>query len=152
VSIAIRHALIVSAVAFALNLAWENAQCTLFFVHTRGDATEWDMFVATVGDVVLTWIAYAAVATVSRRWLWGLEPWRGAEWAGMTAAGLVLSVAVELYALGTNRWAYTPINPTIPGTPISLLPVAQLVLLFPVTFALARAAAGRDGTRGAAAR
>lgn len=33
---------------------------------------------------------------------------------------------------------YTAINPLVPGTSVSLLPVAQLLFLFPLTFWLSR--------------
>jgi hypothetical protein len=43
------------------------------------------------------------------------------------------AVAVEKYALATGRWRYTAINPLIPLLKVSLLPVAQLMILTPVS-------------------
>ena len=56
----------------------------------------------------------------------------------LLGVALALSASVESWALATSRWAYTNINPRVPGTPISVLPVAQLLLLFPLTFWLSR--------------
>jgi len=96
------------------------------------------MVLATLGDVAMTWMAQGAVAVVSRRWLWLLEPWRWRQWGALLGAALTLSVLVESWALANSSWAYTAINPRVPGTPISALPVAQLLLFFPLTFGLSR--------------
>jgi len=128
------HACSVTGIAFVLNYLWENIQCPLFFIHRGGNAGQIAMVVATLGDVAMTWMAHGLVAAVSRRWLWLLEPWRWRQWAVLLGAALAMSGFVESWALATSRWAYTAINPRVPGTPISVLPVAQLVLLFPLTF------------------
>jgi hypothetical protein len=132
----VRHALWLSALAFALHYVWENAQCSLFFVHGPGEATQLAMLRAAAGDVVLTWIAQVAVAAASRRWLWMLHRWRLREWVVLEAVAVVLSVAVEVYALARGRWTYTPLNPRLPGLDVSIVPVLQLALLFPLTFHL----------------
>jgi hypothetical protein len=132
------HLCAVTGSAFVLNYLWENMQCPWFFIHRGGNAGQIAMLIATLGDVALTWMAQGLVAAVSGRWLWLLEPWRWQQWAVLLGAALALSVFVESWALATSRWAYTDINPRVPGTPISVLPVAQLLLLFPLTFGLSR--------------
>ena len=86
----------------------------------------------------MTWMAQGFIAAVSMRWLWLLAPWDWRQWATLLGAGLALSVLGESWALATSLWAYTAINPRVPGTPISVLPVAQLLLLFPLAFLLSR--------------
>lgn len=147
------HAFFVTGIAFCLNYLWETIQCPRFFIHLDGEATPSGMVIATLGDVAMTWFAQAVVAIFSRRWLWLLERWRWQQWTLLLAVALVSSFLVEYWALDSERWAYTNINPRIPGTPISALPVAQLVLLFPLTFGLSRLllrltekSAGRAGT------
>jgi hypothetical protein len=132
------HACAVTGSAFVLNYLWENIQCPWFFIHRGGNGGQIAMIVATLGDVVLTWMAQGLIAAVSRRWLWLLGPWHWRQWAVLFGAALGLSVLVETWALATSRWAYTDINPRVPGTPVSVLPVAQLLLLFPLTFWLSR--------------
>ena len=132
------HACVVTGSAFVLNYLWENIQCPWFFIHRGGNPGQIAMVFATLGDVAMTWMAQGVVAAVSRRWLWLLEPWRWRQWVTLLGAALALSVFVESWALATSRWAYTAINPRVPGTPISVLPVAQLLLLFPLTFGLSR--------------
>jgi len=132
------HACSVTGSAFVLNYLWENMQCPSFFIHRGGNTGQIAMVTATLGDVVMTWMAQGLVATVSRRWLWLLGPWHWRQWATLLGVALGLSVLVESWALATSHWAYTAINPRVPGTPISMLPVAQLLLLFPLTFGLSR--------------
>jgi hypothetical protein len=132
------HAASVTGSAFVLNYLWENMQCPWFFIHRGGSAGQIAMVVATLGDIAMTWLAQGLVAVVSMRWLWLLGPWHWRQWAMLLGTALVLSVFVESWALATSRWAYTAINPRVPGTPISVLPIAQLLLLFPLTFGLSR--------------
>ncbi len=132
------HACSITGSAFVLHYVWENLQCPWFFIHRGGNTGQIAMVIAALGDVALTWVAQGLVAIVSRRWLWLLGPWRGRQWATLLGAALALSVLVESWALATSHWAYTAINPRVPGTPISALPVAQLLLLFLLTFGLSR--------------
>lgn len=132
------HALSVTGSAFVLHYLWENMQCPRFFIHPGGNAGHSAMVLATLGDVAMTWIVQGLVATVSKRWLWLLGPWRFQQWALLLVAALVLSFLVESWALATSRWAYAVINPRVPGISISALPVAQMLLLFPLTFGLSR--------------
>lgn len=126
-----------SAVAFTLHYAWENVQCGPYFVHASPNATQVDMVRATLGDVVMTWLVYAAVAFAVGRWDWPFDRWDWRQWATLLGAGLVISIAVERYALATARWSYTANNPGIPLVDVSVLPVAQMVLLLPSTFGIA---------------
>lgn len=132
------HACTITGSAFALNYLWETMQCPWFFIHRGGNTGQIAMVIATLGDVALTWMAQCLVAAVSRRWLWLLGPWRWRQWATLLGAALALSVLVECWALATSRWAYTAINPLVPGTRVSMLPVLQMLLLLPLTFGLSR--------------
>jgi hypothetical protein len=132
------HALCLTGTAFLLHFLWESVQCPLFFVHRAGDATWFSMVRATLGDVLMTWIAQVVVAVVSKQWLWSLRRWGRRQWAALLLVALAMSVAVELYAVEAGRWSYTSIHPLLPGTPVGLLPVAQLLILFPLTFVAAR--------------
>jgi hypothetical protein len=132
------HALSVTGSAFVLHYLWENMQCPRFFIHTGGNVGQSAMVLATFGDVAMTWIAQGLVAVVSKRWLWVLGPWRFRQWAMLLVGALALSFLVESWAVATSRWAYTVINPRVPGMSISVLPVAQMLLLFPLTFGLSR--------------
>jgi hypothetical protein len=133
-----RHAVLVSGLAFVLHYAWEYVQCELFFVHRASPADPWSMLQVTGGDVILTWIAHLVLTALTGRWLWLRKTWTLRMWLALQGAALALSIPIELYALATDRWAYTAINPRLPLLGVSLIPVLQLLLLFPLTFLLAR--------------
>jgi hypothetical protein len=130
------YTLLVSVLAFVLHYAWEFIQCSLF-IHLSNPATPVGMILPALGDVVLTWVAQLAVAAVSGRWLWPKQRWPAWIWGTLILTALILSVSFEVFALSTDRWAYTDAQPIVPGTTIGLTPVLQLLLLFPLTFALA---------------
>ncbi|MFN2337812.1 MAG: hypothetical protein ABR544_02440 [Gammaproteobacteria bacterium] len=134
----LRHAALLAVPALPLQYAWENVQCRLFFVHRANPADQWSMLQAAGADVLLTWVAYLVVATLTGRWLWLHGRWTPRLWLALLGSALVLSVSIELYALATQRWEYTDINPRLPGLGVSVIPVLQLLILFPATFGLAR--------------
>lgn len=131
-------ALALMPLAFGLNFAWEYAQCRAFFVHGELPVTAAAMRIATLGDLALTGLAYLGVAALARSWRWPLEAWTARVWTGLLGLALVASIGIELNALATGRWSYTAAAPRLPFTPVSLLPVVQLLVLFPLSFGLAR--------------
>jgi hypothetical protein len=134
----LRHAALLAVPALPLHYAWENVQCRLFFVHRANPADQWSMLQAAGGDLLLTWIAYLVVATLTGHWLWIQQRWTARVWIILLGTALVMSISIELYALATQRWEYTAINLRIPGLGVSVVPVLQLMILFPVTFGLVR--------------
>lgn len=129
---------LVGAVAFVLHFVWEVVQCRLFFVHLELPPTWSGMLGATGGDVVLTFLAYVLVAVGTRDWRWHLRRrWRLSAWLILELAALTLAVAVERMGLEMRRWAYATDVPMLPGFGVSLVPTLQLLLLFPMIFAVA---------------
>lgn len=138
-----RFVALLSTIAFVLHFAWENVQCAAFFVHATSAPTQVDMVRATLGDLAMTWLAYATVALATRSWNWPFRRWTCKEWGALVGTALVMSVAVERLAIASGRWSYTANNPRVPGTDVSVLPVAQLLLLLPLSFWLTAWIAGR---------
>ncbi len=50
----------------------------------------------------------------------------------------MLIVLIELLALAKDWWHYAERTPLLPFTSVSAIPVAQLMVLFPLNFGLAR--------------
>ena len=91
---------------------------------------------ATFGDVVLTLIAYGAVAAVARDQDWLRSPSRR-QMLLLVASGLAMTVVLEaLMVYVWARWAYQPVMPLVFG--IGLAPLVQWMLLPPLTLWLAR--------------
>lgn len=132
-----------AAVSFALHFIWEYAQCEAFFVHVRGPATIGAMLRATLGDLALTLLAWLGTTLIAWNKNWALHRWTPRVWMSLFGLALVLSVSVELHAQAMGWWVYTERAPLLPLTPVSVLPVLQLLLLFPLSFGLARGVALR---------
>jgi hypothetical protein len=126
--------------AFALHFAWEYLQCQAFFVHGTVPSNWGEMVRATLGDVLLTVLTYAGVAAITHNSTWGIERWPWRVWISLLGFALTLSVALELAALADGRWSYTDAAPRLPLTPVSIVPILQLLTLFPLSFTVARAA------------
>lgn len=130
--------IIVSIVSFFFHLIWEFSQCIPFFVHGDPEPSYLSMIQATLGDVLLTWISYLGVALISKNLLWILEKrWKWSWMFTLICIAFFLSITIEVYALRTGRWSYTDINPLFLNR-ISIVPVLQLLILFPATFFLSR--------------
>ncbi len=126
----------VAVVSFFLHFIWEMVQCPLFYVHGNLAPTAPAMLVATAGDVFLTVSVYIVIAFTSKKSNWLSNRWTSRQWLTVETAAVLLSVAVEKIGLYLNRWSYKAITPTLPVVEVSLVPILQLMILFPATFAL----------------
>ena len=123
--------------AFFGNFAWEMAQMPLFRMRNpSGWAMLGECTQATAGDAVLTLMAYgvAALCHRRRRWLLAPVPIEGAVFLGV---GVAATLALEWWNVTVRHsWAYSATMPTVAG--IGLAPLAQWVILPPLTLWLAR--------------
>ena len=119
------------------HFAWEMAQMPLY----RMDApTGWRMVggctQATVGDVIMTLLAYAVAARVTRRRLWLAAP-RPVGLAAFLGAGLAMTLGLEWWNVSVKHsWAYSADMPSVAG--IGLSPIVQWIVLPPLILWLAR--------------
>ena len=56
----------------------------------------------------------------------------------MEGIALLSSISFELFAQTRNVWDYNDLAPLIPGLEISVVPVFQFLILFPLSFALTK--------------
>jgi hypothetical protein len=92
---------------------------------------------AAVGDVVITWAAYALAAGIVRDPWWLVANHRGRPLIVFLGAGLVMTVGLEwLNVYVWRRWAYSPDMPAVLG--IGLAPIVQWLLVPLATLWLAR--------------
>jgi hypothetical protein len=124
---------------FLPHFVWEILQVPLY-EHMHA-SRHWSAVLqcsrATVGDVVITWTAYAVAAgRVQDRWWLGASHW-GRPLTVFLGAGLVKTVVLEwLNVYAWRRWAYSPDMPVVLG--IGLAPIVQWLLVPLVTLWLAR--------------
>lgn len=123
-------------VSFGLHHAWENMQCEPFFNHPKTNYMAADMLIAALMDVAVTYIVFAIISYSSGSWKWIIKPWTTKQWVIMSGTGLILSVSFELFAKVTNSWSYSELAPIVPVLEISLVPVIQFLILFPISFGI----------------
>lgn len=124
----------VAIFAFLLNLTWEFAQVPLF--AGMPSAEHWQAILvcgrATLGDVVITLIAFWAVATSVHTRAWVLRPTAG-QLTGFVAVGILITVLMEWLATQfLQRWTYADAMPVIPLLGVGLSPLLQWVVLPPI--------------------
>lgn len=116
-------------VVAALHFGWEMAHSRWF---ASMDAlpfwtATWQCARATLGDLVITAVAFMIAAATARSILWPLKDHFLPAAAIFVATGLAITVGYEIFALSTGRWRYDETMPTVAG--IGLLPLLQWLLL-----------------------
>lgn len=107
-------------VSLILNLLWENAHAALYVHYQGGAITEYILLRAALVDAIIITvlvIPFLSVHTLRTR------PWV------LIPLGIVVSVLIEWWALGSGRWAYTAGMPIIPLLGVGLTPTIQLGIL-----------------------
>ena len=115
-------------ITFALHFAWEMAQHNLYLQMQSMPfwrATAWCVR-ATVGDLVITTIAFSAAAMSGGRH-WPLIRRRLFPALIFLTVGILITIGYEIYAVSTGRWAYDEQMPQILG--IGLSPLLQWIVI-----------------------
>ena len=121
-----------SAIAFALNLAWEIAHVRLYTIGMEADGlrTAWAVFHCSLGDVVIALAMFALAGIVLRSSNWPVS--------SPCAGGAIVVVGAMAYTVWsewhnvyrTGSWGYAAGMPLIFG--IGLSPLLQWLILPPV--------------------
>ncbi len=133
--------------AFLLHFVWEMLQVPFYagMVDAIHGSAVRMCTIATVGDAVITLLAYGvvAVATRSRSWLGDLTVKR---LAGLVALGIGMSLVAELLNIHVfQRWQYVAGVPLLAGMGLNVW--LQWLLLPPLTLWLARRHLGLASSR-----
>lgn len=117
---------------------WEIGHAQFFADHAGAPLSSYALhcFVASIGDVVIAFVAFGVAALAFGRAGWPLEKRPVGAAALWLAVGLAITVGFELYATATGRWAYAPSMPTLLG--IGLLPLLQWIVVPTATLLLIR--------------
>ena len=128
----IAPAVLWSALAFILNLAWEIAHVRLYTIWAEADGWRlaWALLHCTLGDVAIALVLFALAGIVLWRADWpASRPWTGSAIVAVGAiAYTVWSEWYNVYRAGS--WSYTASMPMIFG--IGLTPLLQWLVLPPV--------------------
>ena len=131
----LRNLAVFSAVSFVAQFVWEAIQSPIFY---GGSPPVCILLCAAGGDVMMGAGLYLLLTAAHGEADWMTRPYTRADWGIMVLYGALLSFYIETRALWLNRWHYDAAMPLIPGTPVGLIPVLQLVLLFPAGLGISR--------------
>lgn len=129
---------IIAIVSTIFQAVWEYSQCSIFF--TMDDLPNYTrlMISATFGDVIMTLALYSLLSIVNGELEWFVKKWETKEWVIMILYALFLSFYFEISNLHNGRWVYSKNMPLFPNTNIGLIPVIQLLVLFPLSFLVSK--------------
>lgn len=120
------------AIAFALNLVWENAHMPLY-KNFSGDSSPLSRFLRSLYDSFMDGVTilslYAALSVVLQLKLtW---PFHASfiQHAVLAFTSGALATVIERRALRTGRWQYTDRMPIVPCLRVGLSPLVQLMIL-----------------------
>jgi hypothetical protein len=147
----VRTLLVFALFAFLFHFAWEILQAPLFARMPK--TSHWQATLAclkaTFGDIGIALASFAVAALWSRSCAWFLHP-SIQGLAAYTAAGVLITIAFEWYAISTGRWAYSELMPVVPGLRMGLSPLLQwLALPLVALYFLRRHELGGNGWRAA---
>lgn len=122
--------------AVVVNHPWERAQSSLYVMPGEAEVEWWMCTAASVADGLVVLLLFRIGWLVIGQRDWYLRP--GARgYAVLLLSGAVISVTVEWITIyGAHWWAYSPRMPLVPGLNIGLAPLAQMLVLPPLIFAL----------------
>jgi hypothetical protein len=113
----LKKLILVFVLAFTLNWAWEISQSVLYLYYNGGPLTAFILFRAAIADAVmiLILIVIAQKITINKSLF-------------IVLTGLVLAIAIEIWALQVSHWEYNALMPIIPIINVGLTPTIQLVI------------------------
>jgi len=118
-----------AALVFALHFAWEMMQAKWF--ASMKELPVWRAAFlcarATLGDLLITAIAFGVAALVGKSVKWPAGPRVIIAAIAFVIIGIAITVGYEVFALSTGRGRYDDTIPTIFG--IGALPLLQWLLL-----------------------
>ena len=114
----VRKWFLVFLLGFLFNLIWENVHGVLYVHYKGGDITKLVLMRAAIVDalIILTILFVLNILKFRRSWI-------------IIIVGIVISIALELWALNTDRWLYSSVMPIIPIINTGYTPTIQLGLL-----------------------
>ena len=129
---------VVFLVSFALNYVWEMLQMPFYEGMSFSDPSSYfRCLVAGIGDaaIVVGIFILGRILFRSSKWPQRIDAIKA---LCLALVGAGIAIVVEIAALNSSRWAYSPLMPCIPVLQVGLVPVVQLMILPNLSFFLMR--------------
>ncbi|MEK7509366.1 MAG: hypothetical protein AAB605_01485 [Patescibacteria group bacterium] len=122
--------LVIGGVAFVSHLFWERAHIYLYTNYEKMKGALPVFILATLGDVLYTFLALVLVAFFKGSIMWFLSA-SVSDYVGLAVLGFCIAVFVEYKAMALEQWEYTLAMPRIFG--LGLTPLLQMTVLLPLS-------------------
>lgn len=131
-----RRLTVLFGLAVVVNYPWERAQSRLYVLPGGTEVQWWMCATASVADGLVVLLIFWIGKLVIGHRDWHLRP--GARgYAVLLLSGAIISTVVEWSTIhAAHWWDYSPRMPLVPGLNIGLAPLAQMLVLPPLIFAL----------------
>ena len=108
---------LVFILSFIFNIIWEILHSTLYLNYKGLEITSFILFRAAIFDAIFISliIFISQKLTINKSFF-------------IVLVGLILAIGIEIWALQTGRWGYSPWMPIIPFIKTGLTPTIQLAL------------------------
>lgn len=139
----LRNFVLLAGVSFVLEYVWEAWQSPIFYggppgSHHTGSPGVGILLGATFGDMMMSIGLYLLLSLVNRDRAWITKKYDAKDITIMVLYALFFSFYFETKGLSSHRWGYSSLMPLFPGTNVGLVPVAQLLILLPVSLIVSR--------------
>ena len=128
-----KYFLTLSITAFVLHILWENAQAVLYSGYESFFQHFPMCLYGTIGDVIITILVFPFIRLIKKD-----EPRTISDYLALAIMGFIIAIAIEQNALLMEKWNYAPSMPILPGLKVGLAGVAQMTILLPLSFYLAK--------------
>lgn len=116
-------------ISVLINYVWEMAQMPFYANMPFTELSSWLLcFRASLGDGVIILIIWFIGYLFYRSRSW-FHPLRPAKMLILLVSGAAIAIAIELYAMATDRWEYSGFMPVLPLVGIGIVPFVQLLVL-----------------------
>ncbi len=117
--------LLIFILSFAFNLIWENLHAPLYYLPSGESISQAMLLRATIFDALfITILGFTFLSF----------PYFRKRPRHSVLIGILVSTIIEMWAIGSQRWAYTSAMPLIPFLGVGLTPTIQLGFLAYVIF------------------
>ena len=102
---------ILAGFVLMLNLIWEFSHYGLY-IDLTGIPSTTHLIIASITDLFLVSFIFFINSFFKKDIKWIEKP-KKRDYTVIIISGMLIAIAIEVYSLSNNRWAYTEIMPTI---------------------------------------
>ena len=128
--IVFKRCVLILLIAFFLNLLWEAAHYVLYLCKIPLGVCA---LTTASRDAFIVLGMYGIGVILFRDWQWTAQ-WQRKHTFFIAWVSFLVAWFIEVQGLMLQKWQYAPTMPILPVLNVGLSPIAQMVILVPLTF------------------